>query len=92
MLELKSTTQGLLLLRLTLAQRTAVVAGSTDRKTLIALLRRNANLIKQIRVQLKPYQNSPAKHDVWLRFQGYTKLIILGGGGPQGGPAPKPAA
>ena len=68
-------------------QRTAAVAGSTDRKTLIALLRRNSNLIKEMRVQLKPYQSSPAKHEVWLRFQGYTKLIILGGGGPKGAAA-----
>ena len=73
-------------------QRIAVVDGSTDRKTLIALLRRNANLIKEMRVQLKPYQSSPTKHDVWLRFQGYTKLIILGGGGPKGDTAGKPAA
>ena len=74
------------------SQRTTVVAGATDRKTLIALLRRNANLLKEIRVQLKPYQSSPTKHEVWQRFQGYTKLIILGGGGPTGGPAAKPAA
>ena len=74
------------------SQRTTVVAGSTDRKTLIALLRLNANLIKEIRVQLKPYESSPTKHEVWLRFQGYTKLIILGGGGPKGGAAAKPAA
>ena len=60
------------------------MAGATDRKILIALLRRNANLIKELRVQLKPYQSSPTKHEVWLRFQGYTRLIILGGGGPQG--------
>ena len=65
-------------------QRLAVVEGSTERKTLIALLRRNSNLLKQIRVQLKPYQNSPTKHAVWERFQGYTKLIILGGGGSKG--------
>jgi hypothetical protein len=63
-------------------QRTAVVAGSTDRKTLIALLARNHNLIKEMRQQLKPYENSPTKHAVWLRFQGYTRLIVLGGGGP----------
>ena len=74
------------------SQRTTVVAGATDRKTLIALLRRNANLIKEMRVQLKPYQNSPAKHTVWLRFQGYTKLIILGQGGPKDAPAVKQAA
>jgi hypothetical protein len=65
-------------------QRTAVVAGATERKTLIALLRRNANLIKEMRTQLKAYENSPTKHEVWLRFQGYTRLIVLGGGGPQG--------
>ena len=74
------------------SQRTTVVAGATDRKTLIALLRRNANLIKEMRVQLKPYQSSPTKHEVWLRFQGYTKLIILGQGGPKGDTAGKPAA
>ena len=74
------------------SQRVTVVADSTDRKTLIALLRRNANLIKEMRVQLRPYQNSPTKHEVWERFQGYTKLIILGGGGPKGGPPAKPAA
>ena len=74
------------------SQRTTVVAGSTDRKTLIALLRRNANLIKEMRVQLKAYEKSPAKHEVWQRFQGYTKLIILGGGGPKGGKETKPAA
>ena len=73
-------------------QRTTVVAGATDRKTLIALLRRNANLIKELRVQLKPYQSSPTKHEVWLRFQGYTRLIILGGGGPKGAAAAKQAA
>jgi hypothetical protein len=73
-------------------QRLAVVEGSTDRKTLIALLRRNANLIKEMRVQLKAYESSPTKHDVWLRFQGYTKLIILSGGGPKGDEATKPAA
>ena len=66
------------------SQRTTVVAGATERKTLIALLRRNTNLIKEMRVQLKPYQSSPTKHEVWLRFQGYTKLIVLGGGGAKG--------
>lgn len=71
-------------------QRTTVVAGATDRKTLIALLARNANLIKQIRVQLKPYQSSPTKHEVWERFQGYTKLIILGQGGPNRATPTKP--
>ena len=65
-------------------RRTAVVAGATDRQTLMALPRRNANLIKELRVQLKPYQSSPTRHEVWLRFQDYTRLIILGGGGPKG--------
>ncbi len=74
------------------SQRTTVVAGATDRKTLIDLLRRNANLIKEMRVQLKPYQSSPTKHEVWLRFQGYTKLIVLGQGGPKSVPTPPPAA
>ena len=69
-------------------QRITVVAGSTDRKTLIALLRRNANLIKEMRVQLKPYQHSPTKHEVWLRFQGYTRLIVLGQGGPKAAAKP----
>ena len=74
------------------SQRTTVVADATDRKTLLALLRRNANLIKEMRVQLKPYQSSPTEHEVWLRFQGYTKVIVLGGGGPKGDTAGKPAA
>ena len=64
------------------------MSGSTDRNRLIALLRRNANLLKKVRQQLRPYKNAPTKHEVWLRFQGYTKLIVLGGGG---GPAAKPA-
>ncbi|WP_210517622.1 hypothetical protein [Hymenobacter terricola] len=71
------------------SQRLTTVDGSTDRKTLIALLRRNTNLIKEMRTQLKAYQNSPTKHEVWLRFQGYTKLIVLGGGGPKGDTTPK---
>ena len=53
------------------AQHTAVVAGATDRKALIALLRRNSNLLKQIWVQLRSYQSSTAKHAVWERFQLY---------------------
>ena len=67
-------------------QRTAVVDGSTSRKTLIALLARNTALIKKMRVQLRPYKDSPTRHAVWLRFQGYTKVIVLGQGGPPSSP------
>ena len=60
--------------------------------TTITLLTRNHNLIKEMRQQLKLYENSPTKHEVWLRFQGYTRLIVLGGGGPpDGADAKKPA-
>ncbi|MBO2009745.1 hypothetical protein [Hymenobacter negativus] len=45
---------------------------TTERKPLIALLHHHANLIKEMHTQLKAYQNSPAKHEVWLRFQGDT--------------------
>ena len=69
-------------------QRISAVAGSTDRNRLMALLRRNGNLIKLLRQQLRPYKNSPTKHDVWLRFQGYTRVIERGGGGAA---APAPA-
>ena len=73
-------------------QRLSTVTGSTDRNRLMALLRRNSDLIRKLRQQLRPYKNSPAKHEVWLRFQGYTRVIELGGGGPQAGVAGKPAA
>ncbi len=66
-------------------QRASVVDGSTARKALIALLARNTDLVKQLRVQLRSYQDAPAKHAVWLRFQGYTKLIVLGSSRPKGG-------
>ncbi|MDQ2770316.1 MAG: hypothetical protein M3Y54_07435, partial [Bacteroidota bacterium] len=55
---------------------------------LIALLRRNGNLIKPLR----PYKNSPTKHAVWLRFLGYTRLIVLGQGGPSATPPAQPQA
>ena len=73
-------------------KRLSVVSGSTARNTLIGLLRRNTDLIKKMRVQLRPYQSSPAKHEVWLRFQGYTRVIVLGQGGPQSDVAGKAAA
>ncbi|MFD2718603.1 hypothetical protein ACFST9_07740 [Hymenobacter monticola] len=71
--------------------RSTGVAGDTDlQPPPIALLRRNANLIKGMRVQLKPNQSSSTKHKVWERFQGYTKLIVPGGGAPKGNdPQPK---
>ena len=55
--------------------------GSTERKTLVALTRRNASPIKEMRTQLKAYKNSPTKHAVWLRFLSYTKIIHHRGGG-----------
>ena len=73
-------------------QRLSTVAGGTDRNRLIALLRRNSDLIKKMRQQLRPYKNSPTKHDVWLRFQGYTRVIERGGGGATGAVVAKPAA
>ena len=60
---------------------------SFDRKTLTALLRRNANLIKVMQMQLRPYQSSLTRHEVV-----YTKLIVLGQGGPKAGLAAKKAA
>ena len=66
-----------------LRQRQSTVEGSTARKTLEALLRRNADLIRQMAVQLRPYQGT-AKNDVWLRFQGYTKVLVRGGGSGSG--------
>jgi hypothetical protein len=67
-----------------LKQQENRTAGSTGLKTLDALLRRNASLIKEIRKQLKAYKNSPTKHEVWLRFQSYTKIIDHRGGGGSG--------
>lgn len=65
-------------------QRETIVTGSTDRKTLLALVNRNRDLIRQLRKQLKGYKNSATKHDVWQRFQGYTKIVAhRGGGGPK---------
>jgi hypothetical protein len=65
-------------------QRENIVAGSTERKTLLALVRRNTNLIKLLRTQLKGYKNSPTKHEVWQRFISYTKLVPHNGGGGAG--------
>ena len=72
--------------------RLSTVTGGTDRNRLIALLRRNTDLLKKMRKQLRPYKNSPTKHEVWLRFQGYTRLIVLGGGGPAATPPAQPQA
>ena len=58
-------------------------AETANRKALIAPLRRNANLIKEMRVQLKPYQNPLAKHEVWERHQ---KLIVFGAAAPKATP------
>jgi hypothetical protein len=41
---------------------------ATDRKTLIALLRRNANLIKDLRVQFKASESPPTNLAVRKRF------------------------
>lgn len=62
-------------------QRSNVVAGSTERKTLLALTRRNASLLQQLRTQLKGYKNSPTKHEVWQRFVSYSKVVPHNGGG-----------
>ena len=73
-----------------LRQQETRTVGSTDRKTLLALVRRNASLIKEIRLQLKAYKNSPTKHAVWLRFLSYTKIINhRGGGGTKPTPPPQ---
>ena len=45
-----------------------------------------------MRTPRKASETSPTKHEVWLRFQGYTKLIVLGGGGGKNDPAAPPAA
>jgi hypothetical protein len=61
--------------------RLADVSGKSTREILNDLLAANQQLIKKIRKQLLPYKNSPTKHDVWLRFQGYSKVILRKGGG-----------
>lgn len=65
--------------------RLADVDGKSARELLSDLLAANQQLIKKIREQLLPYKNSPTKHDVWLRFQGYAKVLLRKGGGGQGG-------
>ena len=71
--------------------RLADVDGKSAREILDDLLSANQQLIKKIRQQLLPYKNSPTTHDVWLRFQGYSKVILRKGGGGQGDET-KPAA
>jgi hypothetical protein len=61
--------------------RLADVDGKSAREILSDLLAANQQLIKKIRQQLLPYKNSATKHDVWLRFQGYSKVIVRKGGG-----------
>jgi hypothetical protein len=61
--------------------RLADVDGKSAREILADLLSANQQLIKKIRKQLLPYKNSPTKHDVWLRFQGYSKVVLRKGGG-----------
>lgn len=61
--------------------RLADVDGKSARQILSDLLAANQQLIKKIRKQLLPYKNSPTKHDVWLRFQGYSKVVLRKGGG-----------
>ena len=68
------------------------MAGSTDRNRLMALLRRNGNLIELLRQQLRPYKNSPTKHDVWLRFPGYPRAFVRGGLGRRPTPLAQPQA
>jgi|GEM_PF-6096631 len=61
--------------------RLADVEGKSAREILADLLAANQQLIKKIRKQLLPYKNSPTRHDVWLRFQGYSKVVLRKGGG-----------
>ncbi|MCI1189507.1 hypothetical protein MON38_18955 [Hymenobacter sp. DH14] len=37
----------------------------------------------------KPSKTSPTKHEVWPRFWGCPRLIILGGGSPKDAPDAK---
>lgn len=61
--------------------RLADVDGKSAREILNDLLAANQQLIKKIRKQLLPYKGSATRHDVWLRFQGYSKVIMRKGGG-----------
>ena len=61
--------------------RLADVEGKSAREILADLLAANQQLIKKIRKQLLPYKGSATKHDVWLRFQGYSKVLLRKGGG-----------
>ncbi|MDO7876505.1 hypothetical protein Q5H93_17305 [Hymenobacter sp. ASUV-10] len=65
--------------------RLADVEGKSTREILSDLLAANQQLIKKIRKQLLPYKNSPTKHDVWLRFQGYSKVVLRTGGSAKSG-------
>lgn len=72
--------------------RLADVAGKSNREILSALLAANQQLLKKIRKQLQPYKGSAAKHDVWLRFQGYSKVVLRKGGGGGAAAATPPVA
>ena len=50
---------------------------------------RDTSLILAAGYRSRPITTRPA---VRLRFQGYTKRILLGGGGPKAGPEAKKAA
>lgn len=58
--------------------------GKSTREILSDLLAANQQLIKKIRQQLLPYKNSSTRHNVWLRFQGYSKVMLRSGGGGKG--------
>jgi hypothetical protein len=60
--------------------RLADVDGKSAREVLSDLLAANQQLIRKIRQQLLPYKNSSTKHEVWLRFQGYSKVVLRKGG------------
>lgn len=67
------------------------LAGKSNCEVLSGLLAANQQLIKKIRKQQPSYKGSAAKHEVWLRFQGYAK-VVLRKGGPKQQPDNTPGA